>query len=120
MIKFKGIMGRVSKGFQTFVGKTFSTQHLFTAQNSPNLINAVMQDLKRTDAGLILVSLQKLEKAIYHLAARHKEVLEKQDVLEQQIVSMHSTLEEMLHGMEGVEEEEALGWENKKGASSLN
>lgn len=117
-------MGNISTKIQTFVEKArngFGRSNLIvSAQSHPELIQGVMDELKQHDTGLMLARLQELEKAIYHLASRQKESLDRQEALEQLVVAMHTTLEELLHGMEmGGEEEEYL-WDTKKGASPLN
>lgn len=123
MIKsLKGIVGSISNKIQTVVHnarKGFGSSNLIvSAQSNPELIQSVMNELKQHDNNLMLTRLQELEKAIYHLAARQKEIIERQEALEQLVVAMHTTLEEMFNGM-GSEDEDFL-WEAKKGASPLN
>lgn len=129
----KGFISVVSRNLKTFV-KNVRTElergeaaSLITVENNPELIKAVMNELQTMDAGLLLGKLQDIEKAVYHLAGRQQQSIEKEVELEQAVVAMHTTFEEILHGMETMSdleesEEELLenAWEGKKGAVPLN
>jgi len=129
----KGFINVVSRNLKTFV-KNVRTElergeaaSLITVENNPELIKAVMNELQTMDAGLLLGKLQDIEKAVYHLAGRQQQSIEKEVELEQAVVAMHTTFEEILHGMETMSdleesEEELLdnAWEGKKGAVPLN
>jgi len=128
---FKGIVGQFIRSAVTFiqhVRKELRTVHhpstLITGQSNPELIQAVTEELKRQNAFMILGKLQDLEKAVYHLASRQKEFAERQEMLEQHVVAIHTTVEEMLHGMEIVieqaEESDMEAWDSKKGTPTLN
>lgn len=129
--RLKGIVGQFVRGAVTFVQNVKKELHaasqssgLITAQSNPELIQAVTDELKRQNASMILGKLQDIEKAIYHLTSRQKELTERQELVEQHVVATHTTVEEMLHGMEVVMEESDDSdldvWNTKKGASTLN
>jgi hypothetical protein len=129
--RLKGIVGQVVRNALSFVENVKKEFHaasqpsgLFTAQSNPELIQDVTDELKRQNASMILGKLQDIEKAIYHLASRQKELTERQELVEQHVVATHTTVEEMLHGMEVVMEEsddsDLDAWGTKKGATTLN
>lgn len=99
---------------------------LWTSESNPQLIEAVSMQLKDQNAQMILGKLQDLEKAVYHLASRQKEVIEKQEVAEQIAVSTNTSVEEILHGLEAsiddtgaelMDDQDAMAG---KGSSTLN
>lgn len=147
MVNLKGIFDSITSGLAKFVFQGSAetpapqTQELaltpaveeakpllLTSESNPELIQAVVTEMQNTDAHLLLEKMQDMEKALYHVAARQVQSMEHQKVLEEIIVSMATTLDEMLHGMSQTmdqqeeSEEEALenAWDAKKSADHLN
>jgi hypothetical protein len=74
-----------------------------TIVTDKKLIKAVADELNSSSAPLILSKLQDLEKAIYHLAGRVKDIGDTVSRLEQISVGMSTTMEEVLHDLEAAE-----------------
>lgn len=70
-------------------------------ETDEKLIKAVANELNTNVAPMILSKLQDLEKAIYHLSARVKSIADAQERLEQLSIGMSTTMEEVLHDLEG-------------------
>lgn len=77
-----------------------SSKTLLNEVDDPKLIKAVVQELRRTDAKLILAKLEDLEKAIYHIAGKQQDMMEAQKELEKMTVATATTIEEMVNGIE--------------------
>lgn len=144
MVNLKGIVGSITNGLAKFLfkgmegGMAFDPKDeemqaeskplLITPESNPELIQAVVAELQATDAHMLLEQMQNLEKAVYHMAARQVQGLEHQKILEETMVSMATTLDEMLHGMSQAmdqqeeSDEEALedAWDSKKSQDHLN
>lgn len=128
--RLKGIIGQSARNILSLVKSlkkeflsTSKPLDLITPQSDPELIQTVVKELQHQNASIILGKLQDLEKAIYHLASRQNELTKQQEVFEQRLIAIHTNLEEMLNGMEIVEEnaEDFDGhWESRKGATTLN
>ncbi|HRD17157.1 MAG TPA: hypothetical protein PK181_10045 [Methanothrix soehngenii] len=73
-------------------------------ETDEKLIKAVANELNTTSAPMILSKLQDIEKAVYHLASRVKAIGDSQERLEQLSVGLTTTMEEVLHDLEGSDE----------------
>jgi hypothetical protein len=69
-------------------------------ETDKKLIEAVANELNTNSAPVILSKLQDLEKAIYHLAGKIKNISESQRRLEQISVGMSTTMEQVLHDLD--------------------
>lgn len=56
--------------------------------------------VKNFDLEVIAKKIQNIEKAIYHLSGRQKESIEHQEKVEELLVHIATTLDEMLNGMD--------------------
>lgn len=123
----RGIVGSVFASVAKGIAENMP-KPLITQENNPELIQAVLAQMQNNDTQIMSAKILDLEKAVYQLAGRQKESLERQHQQEEILVAISTTLEEMLHGMgmaeqdDDVDDEEALAdaWENKKNASTLN
>jgi hypothetical protein len=70
-------------------------------ETDEKLIKAVATELNTSIAPMILSKLQDIETALYHLAAKVKDIGDAQARLEQISVGMSTTMEEVLHDLEG-------------------
>lgn len=101
------------------VKKVKKNSVLITPDNSPDVIEAVKNELQKQEAKLILTKLLDLEKAIYHIAAKQQQLSEKFKELEASVVVLSTHLEEIMNGMdtsfdETSDDETLIDWENKK------
>ena len=132
MIDYKGVLSSVLLGVLEVVRKAVAPKEtsLITSENSPEVIEAVAEEMKAMKADLVLARLQDLEKAVYHIAGKQQELLEQQKNAEEIIVATATSVDEILNGLEEAVNEEFEGsedddiessiWEGKKASSTLN
>ncbi|TXH11375.1 MAG: hypothetical protein E6R04_01995 [Spirochaetes bacterium] len=77
------------------------SQKKMAIETDEKLIKAVATELNTSATPMILSKLQDIEKALYHLAAKVKDIGDSQARLEQISVGMSTTMEEVLHDLEG-------------------
>ncbi len=77
------------------------SQKKMVIETDEKLIKAVANELNTSATPMILSKLQDIEKALYHLAAKVKDIGDSQARLEQISVGMSTTMEEVLHDLEG-------------------
>ena len=132
MIDYKGVLSSVLLGVLEVVRKAVAPKEtsLITSENSPEVIEAVAEEMKAMKADLVLARLQDLEKAVYHIAGKQQELLEQQKNAEEIIVATATSVDEILNGLEEAVNEEFEGsedddiessiWEGKKASNPLN
>lgn len=132
MVDYKGVLGSVLLGVLEVIRKAVSpAATLITSENSPEVIEAVAEEMKSIKADLVLARLQDLEKAVYHIAGKQQELMEQQKSMEEIAVSTATSVDEILNGLEEAVNEEFEGaeddddlessiWEGKKASTPLN
>lgn len=141
MVDYKNVLMTVLGGLAEVAQKALqaikedndgSAPVLITSENHPEVIKAVTDELRASQADLVLARLQDLEKAVYHIAVKQQEVIENLKGIEEMVVSTASSVEEIVNGInEATDEFEADGsegdddltgslWETKKASSPLN
>jgi CRISPR/Cas system-associated exonuclease Cas4 (RecB family) len=133
MVDYKGVLGSVLLGVLEVIRKAVSPVNttLITSENSPEVIEAVAEEMKSIKADLVLARLQDLEKAVYHIAGKQQELMEQQKSMEEIAVSTATSVDEILNGLEEAVNEEFEGaeddddlesslWEGKKASTPLN
>lgn len=132
MIDYKGVLSSVLLGVLEVVRKAVAPKEtsLITSQNSPEVIEAVAEEMKAMKADLVLARLQDLEKAVYHIAGKQQELMEQQKNMEEIAVATATSVDEILNGLEEAVNEEFEGsedddiessiWEGKKASNPLN
>lgn len=73
---------------------------LYTETDNPELIQAVIRELREYDTHLVLSKLGDLEKAVYHIARKQQDLIEGQKDLEKIAVSTATSLEEVVNGID--------------------
>lgn len=132
MIDYKGVLSSVLLGVLEVVRKAVAPKEtsLITSENSPEVIEAVAEEMKAMKADLVLARLQDLEKAVYHIAGKQQELMEQQKNMEEIAVATATSVDEILNGLEEAVNEEFEGsedddiessiWEGKKASNPLN
>ena len=124
-------------------GENVNKKNIIEPEIKKDVIKSVeVQMLQSFDLQVISTRIHELEKAIYHLSGRNKELIDSHQQLEEIVVRMATTLEEMLNSLEDLpeyigviqdpdsipsdeldeEDEEIINeaWEAKKGTNPLN